>query len=85
MLYHLSIYIICISFQDSDSENFLKDLTFAPKDISPLTLQAKDNVHGIGYRGIDPRSALPSSHINLFEAPSISKSGRKGIRGQVSF
>ncbi|KAJ8302704.1 hypothetical protein KUTeg_019100 [Tegillarca granosa] len=68
---------------DSDSENFLKGLTFAPKDISPLTLEAKDNVHGIGYRGIDPRSALPSSHINLFETPSISKSGKKGIRGQA--
>jgi len=40
-------------------------------------------VHGLGYSGLDPKTALPSTHINLFAAPPISKSGRKGITGQV--
>ncbi|WAR11833.1 GPTC1-like protein [Mya arenaria] len=45
---------------------------------------AKDNTHGLGYSGLDPRKALPSTHINLFEAPTVRKSGasRRGIRGQ---
>jgi hypothetical protein len=48
-----------------------------------ISFVAKDNVHGLGYSGLDPRSALPGSHINLFEPPAITKTGRKGIRGQV--
>ncbi|GFN80022.1 G patch domain-containing protein 1, partial [Plakobranchus ocellatus] len=74
---------------DSDStEEFVPEdmssVTFAPKDITPISVLPKENVHGLGYRGLDPTLALPSSHINLFSAPPVrSKSGRKGISGQA--
>ena len=58
-------------------------LTFAPKDIPPVSFVPKDNLHGLGYSGIDAQSAL-TGHVNLFEAPVVSSTGRKGIRGQVS-
>ena len=69
--------------QNSDDyvpEN-LSEVTFAPQDVSPVSMSTKDNVHGLGYSGIDPRKALPGSHINLF-GPSKKRSG-KGIQGQV--
>ena len=68
-----------------DDEAVLSDVTFAPKDCVQILLSAKDNTHGLGYRGLDPRKALPSTHINLFDAPRLTKGGssRKGIRGQV--
>lgn len=56
---------------------------FSPKDENPISFVAKDNVHGLGYSGLNPKSALPGSHINLFEPPKVTKTGRKGIRGQV--
>ena len=69
--------------QESDDE-YSTGLTFAPKDVTPITFEPKNNYHGIGYHGIDAASALSGGgHINLFEAPSVSKSGRKGIRGHV--
>ncbi|XP_062586429.1 uncharacterized protein LOC134248028 [Saccostrea cucullata] len=58
-----------------------ENVTFAPRDVNPSKIQAKDNVHGIGYRGLDPRKALPGSHVNLFAAPAITKTGKRGIRG----
>ncbi|XP_052815350.1 G patch domain-containing protein 1-like [Mya arenaria] len=67
-----------------DDETVLSDVTFAPTDTAHILLGAKDNTHGLGYSGLDPRKALPSTHINLFEAPTVRKSGasRRGIRGQ---
>ncbi|XP_063439673.1 G patch domain-containing protein 1-like isoform X2 [Mytilus trossulus] len=59
-----------------------EEADFGPKDTTPISFVAKDNVHGLGYSGLDPRSALPGSHVNLFEPPAITKTGRKGIRGQ---
>ena len=58
----------------------------APKDVAPISVEAKENVHGLGYRGLDPTLALPSSHINLFSAPPVrTKGSRKGISGQVQY
>ncbi|XP_076469895.1 G patch domain-containing protein 1-like [Babylonia areolata] len=74
---------------DEDDESDLSDLdlqnvTFAPKDVTPVSLTSKDNVHGLGYRGLDPRSALPATHISLFDSPAVrSSKSRKGIRGQA--
>ncbi|BFZ12862.1 hypothetical protein BsWGS_15901 [Bradybaena similaris] len=73
---------------DSDSDSFvpenMSNITFAPRDVCPIPLDAKDNVHGLGYRGLDPSLALPSSHINLFDTASVrSRSGGKGIQGQA--
>ncbi|RUS80099.1 hypothetical protein EGW08_012145 [Elysia chlorotica] len=71
----------------SDGEFVPEDLssvTFAPKDIAPISVRPKDNVHGLGYRGLDPSLALPRSHINLFAAPPVRSTGsRKGISGQA--
>ena len=73
-------------FQDDlDDSAVLKDVTFAPRDITPIHLLAKNNTHGLGYSGLNPKSALPSTHISLFEPPAITKTRRKGIRGQVDF
>ena len=73
-------------FQDDlDDSAVLKDVTFAPRDITTVHLLSKDNTHGLGYSGLNPKSALPSTHISLFEQPAITKTGRKGIRGQVDF
>lgn len=66
--------------EESDEE-IPENITFAPKDVNPIKIGAKDNVHGIGYRGLDPRKALPATHVSLFPAPAITKTGKKGIRG----
>lgn len=66
--------------EESDEE-IPENVTFAPKDVNPVKIGAKDNVHGIGYRGLDPRKALPATHVSLFPAPAITKTGKKGIRG----
>lgn len=70
------------TLQESDEET-PENVTFAPKDVNPVKIGAKDNVHGIGYRGLDPRKALPATHVSLFPAPAITKTGKKGIRGTV--
>lgn len=72
-------------------------MTFAPKDVTPVDFTVKDNVHGLGYRGLDPRQALfgsLDSHVNLFGDGSDrtfsslgdvrhSKGRKVGISGQV--
>ncbi|PVD20833.1 hypothetical protein C0Q70_18994 [Pomacea canaliculata] len=68
----------------SDSDVDLQNVTFAPKDVAPIKVISKDNVFGLGYHGLDPTVALPSTHINLFEPPAVRSSrNRKGIRGQA--
>ncbi len=46
--------------QDSDDE-FAAGLTFAPKDVNPVDFLGKDDVHGLGYSGINPRTAFGST------------------------
>lgn len=72
-------------------------MTFAPKDVTPVDFTPKDNVHGLAYKGLDPRQALfgtSGEHFNLFSGAQESGSnllgdigmnkGRKlGISGQV--
>lgn len=72
-------------------------MTFAPKDVTPVEFTPKDDVHGLGYRGLDPLQAMRggsgASHINLFTLDSdrMSLFGDKkagqhrkgGISGQV--
>ena len=71
--------------QESDDE-YAAGLTFAPKDVTPIDFKGKDNLHGLDYSGINPRSALGSGtgHFSLFDEPSRTKTGKKGIRGHVS-
>ncbi|KAL8590611.1 hypothetical protein ACOMHN_011047 [Nucella lapillus] len=85
----MKIYGCSLPTQSDEEESDLSDVdlqnvTFAPKDVTPISLTSKDNVHGLGYHGLDPRSALPTTHVSLFEAPAISSAkSKKGIRGQA--
>jgi len=65
---------------DSDAE-FREDVTFAPKDVCPVSFEPKNNNHGIGYRGLDPREAL--GHTGLMESAGVTATSCRGIRGQV--
>ncbi|NXI55620.1 GPTC1 protein, partial [Chloroceryle aenea] len=84
--------------EDEDDEYQLENVTFAPKDVMPVDLTPKENVHGLGYKGLDPSQALFGAsgreHLNLFPGSSEDTSnligdlrhskGRKlGITGQA--
>lgn len=74
-------------------------MTFAPKDVTPVDFTPKDDVRGLGYRGLDPLQALRggsgASHIDLFTLDSDRtslfrdrKAGQRrkgGISGQVRY
>jgi G patch domain-containing protein 1 len=67
--------------EEESEDDYCQTITFAPKDVCPISFEPKNNVHGIGYRGLDPRSAL--GHFSVAEPSPISVSGKRGIRGQA--
>lgn len=72
---------------ESEDEEFYRNVTFAPDDFEPFLVQPKTDCFGLGYSGLDRRPVL-SSHINLFEPvrPSLvmqEKKKKVSIRGQV--
>ncbi|KAK2492497.1 hypothetical protein MC885_007930 [Smutsia gigantea] len=83
--------------EDEDDDYLPENVTFAPKDVTPVDFTPKDNVHGLAYKGLDPRQALfgtSGEHFNLFSGAQESGSnllgdigmnkGRKlGISGQA--
>ncbi|NWH84257.1 GPTC1 protein, partial [Aegithalos caudatus] len=84
--------------EDEEDEYQPENVTFAPKDVIPVDLTPKENVHGLGYKGLDPSQALfgvsGREHLNLFTGGSEETSnlfgdlrhskGRKlGITGQA--
>ncbi|XP_057242233.1 G patch domain-containing protein 1 isoform X3 [Malurus melanocephalus] len=84
--------------EDEEDEYQPENVTFAPKDVMPVDLTPKENVHGLGYKGLDPSQALfgvsGREHLNLFPGGSEETSnllgdlrysrGRKlGITGQA--
>ncbi|NWU93605.1 GPTC1 protein, partial [Upupa epops] len=84
--------------EDEEDEYQPENVTFAPKDVMPVDLTPKENVHGLGYKGLDPSQALFGAsgrqHVNLFTDSSEDTSnllgdlrhikGRKlGIMGQA--
>ncbi|NWW18176.1 GPTC1 protein, partial [Falcunculus frontatus] len=84
--------------EDEEDEYQPENVTFAPKDVMPVDLTPKENVHGLGYKGLDPSQALYGvsgrEHLNLFTGGSEETSnllgdlrhskGRKlGITGQA--
>ncbi|NXM74155.1 GPTC1 protein, partial [Serilophus lunatus] len=84
--------------EDEEDEYQPENVTFAPKDVMPVDLTPKENVHGLGYKGLDPSQALfgvsGREHLNLFTGGSEGTSsllgdlrhtkGRKlGITGQA--
>ncbi len=56
----------------------------APKDVQPISFDAKNNTHGIGYSGIDPNKAMFLGAGSLAESFKPSGTEKRGIRGQVS-
>lgn len=84
--------------KDEDDEYQPENVTFAPKDVMPVNLTPKENVHGLGYKGLDPTKALfgtSQQHLNLFRPESEntdllgelqhSKGRKLGISGQVKY
>ncbi|XP_050779334.1 G patch domain-containing protein 1 isoform X1 [Gopherus flavomarginatus] len=84
--------------EDEEDEYQPENVTFAPKDVMPVDLTPKENVHGLGYKGLDPTKALfgvsGGEYPNLFTDGSEKTSnllgdlrhskGRKlGISGQA--
>ncbi|KAM5138837.1 G patch domain-containing protein 1 [Mantella aurantiaca] len=55
--------------EEEEDEYLPENVTFAPKDVTPIDFTIKDDVHGLGYRGLDPRQALfgsQDSRVSLF-------------------
>ncbi|XP_045887900.1 G patch domain-containing protein 1 isoform X2 [Micropterus dolomieu] len=84
--------------QDEDDEEFApENVTFAPKDVTPVDFNPRLGVQGLGYRGLDPSLALQGrgapEHINLFKPQSETRSRlfgdaqggqrRGGVAGQA--
>ncbi|CAN2389385.1 G patch domain containing 1 [Pristimantis euphronides] len=83
--------------EDDEDDYLPENITFAPKDVTPIDFTVKDNVHGLGYRGLNPHKALFGSldtDINLFSDASEktsnllgdirhSKARKVGISGQA--
>ncbi|XP_041839846.1 G patch domain-containing protein 1 isoform X2 [Melanotaenia boesemani] len=84
--------------EDEDDEDFApENVTFAPKDMTPVDFSPQLGVQGLGYRGLNPGLALPgrkaSGHVDLFHPQSETRnqlfgdkrsSGRRGgVAGQA--
>lgn len=82
---------------EGEDDDYLPDnVTFAPKDVTPVDFTPKDNVHGLAYKGLDPHQALfgtSGEHFNLFGGSSeragdlgeigLNKGRKLGISGQA--
>ncbi|XP_032872945.1 G patch domain-containing protein 1 [Amblyraja radiata] len=82
--------------QECEGEAYLPEgLTFAPRDVVPMDFTLKDDRHGLGYSGIDPRRALcgsasldpdtlvPNPAHRLLEQAPVTGHTRPGITGQA--
>ncbi|XP_077982414.1 G patch domain-containing protein 1-like [Glandiceps talaboti] len=70
----------------SDDDVYAIGHYFAPKDVENFLFKPKDDVHGIGYQGIDPRTAIlqggrDEQPFTLFDPAG--KTSRKGISGRA--
>lgn len=70
---------------DEEEDIFAVGLLFAPKDVEVFTFTPKDDKHGLGYKGLDPSTALFGQDNWLGVDPVSTKVGRKGISGEVYF
>ncbi|XP_024150811.1 G patch domain-containing protein 1 [Oryzias melastigma] len=86
------------SEEDEDEEEFApENVTYAPKDVTPMDFTPKSGLQGLGYRGLDPGLALQGSgaaqHIELFDPQGGARSRlfgdsqgrlrRGGVAGQA--
>ncbi|KAM5295567.1 G patch domain-containing protein 1 isoform 1-T1 [Glossophaga mutica] len=83
--------------EDEDDDYLPENVTFAPKDVMPVDFTPKDNVHGLAYKGLDPRQALfgtSGERFNLFSGrlegtsnllgdTRVNKGRKLGISGQA--
>ncbi|XP_063109003.1 G patch domain-containing protein 1 isoform X3 [Cavia porcellus] len=83
--------------EDEDDDYLPDNVTFAPKDVTPVDFTPKDNVHGLEYKGLDPHQALfgtSAEHFNLFSGEpqgassllgdaGLNKGRKLGISGQA--
>ena len=61
-------------------------MTFAPRDTMPIDITAKDNLHGLGYRALNPKTALQDRVKSSSAVKAYTKGGNKiSFRGQVLF
>ncbi|XP_022801453.1 G patch domain-containing protein 1-like [Stylophora pistillata] len=69
--------------EDEEEDIFAVGLLFAPKDVDVFTFTPKDDKHGLGYKGLDPSTALFHQE-NWLGMDSVSRRpGRKGISGEA--
>ncbi|XP_053188955.1 G patch domain-containing protein 1, partial [Scomber japonicus] len=80
--------------EEDDEEFAPENVTFAPKDVTPVDFTPRLGVQGLGYRGLDPGLALQGrggpEHIDLFDPDSRNRllgdrrgSRRGGVAGQA--
>ncbi|CAD5114731.1 unnamed protein product [Dimorphilus gyrociliatus] len=75
------IYGCSMNPQSDSDDDYPSNVTFAPKDIPPIKLQPKDDVKGLGYKGVEQ-----SNRFELFPVPSkegTSRSSKKGMLGSA--
>ncbi|MFT7806991.1 G patch domain-containing protein 1 isoform X1 [Arapaima gigas] len=85
------------SEESEEEDDYIpENVTFAPKDVTPINFTPKDDLHGLGYQGLDPQQALmgvsSTGHIDLFTLDSDRTSSlfgdgqirrRAGMSGQA--
>ena len=71
------------SAEQGEEDIYAVGMLFAPKDVEVVTFTPKDDLHGIGYRGIDPTTALSAHEDWPGLDPIKGRSGKMGIRGKV--
>nr|XP_020458272.1 G patch domain-containing protein 1 isoform X2 [Monopterus albus] len=83
--------------EDEEEEFAPENVTFAPKDVTPVDFSPRLGVQGLGYRGLDPGLALlgrgQPEHIDLFRPQSETRgrlfgdtqggARRGGVAGQA--
>ncbi|XP_044517383.1 G patch domain-containing protein 1 [Gracilinanus agilis] len=69
---------------DDDDDDYLPDnVTFAPKDVTPVDFTPKDNVHGLAYKGLDPQKALFGTSGEHFDFFSDVSEGTSNLIGSI--
>ena len=71
--------------EEEGEDIFAVGLLFAPKDTEIFTFTPKDDKHGLGYKGLDPSTALFGREDFLSMDPVSRGTGKKGILGEVIF
>ncbi|XP_075849092.1 G patch domain-containing protein 1 isoform X2 [Microcebus murinus] len=69
--------------EDEDDDYLPDNVTFAPKDVTPVDFTPKDNVHGLAYKGLDPHQALFGTSGERFDLFSGASEGAGSLLGDV--